>query len=162
MSNDFHSGIFDCTNDIGSCLAVALCGWTVIPSACIWARARQERCTLWHCLAPPCPMWARANIRQMGGSTETHYGRDCCAYLWFCPCATCQDWRELDFRKNPSARREVGEELEALSSEPGSVRSTIVEQPPLPTAEGSLYPPFMQYDPQSYQFPAPDQLNYPD
>jgi hypothetical protein len=155
MSEQLHTGLFDCMSDLGSCMAVLLCGWTCIPSACVWAKSRNESCTFWHCAAGPGHVWARANIRKWGGGSQTHYGKDCCAYLWCCPCATCQDMRELALLKSTPQ----------LIDGDDSVRSPSGNEAPASRSSTPQVTPSMECDPQSYQFPAPPlagDFEYPD
>jgi hypothetical protein len=110
-------------------------------------------------------MWARANIRQRGGATERHYGEDCCVYLWLCPCATCQDCRELKVLDSQDAHQHFGEELQSVTP----AHTTAVEPLKVAQAQETSYTPAMLYDPQAYQFPPPGMvdglpgyLGYPD
>jgi hypothetical protein len=99
MTNGYTSGLFDCLTDIGGCLTLTFCGWTLIPSACIWADARAEDCRPCHCICGVPPIWHRRVIRDSNGIHTSQYCGDCCLYLFCCPCATCQDCREVKVLK---------------------------------------------------------------
>ena len=91
----YSSGLCDCFQDCGVCLTVAFCGWSLVPTACNWAGARQENCSLCHCCALAHPLWARASIKRRLGVPSSDYFADYCLYCFCFPCATCQDAREL-------------------------------------------------------------------
>jgi hypothetical protein len=95
MTAGYSTGLLNCRADCKVCLSVLFCGWTQIPSSCLWAKSRGEKCTFWHWVACTSPVWARANVRHMRGEVDKRYGRDCCTYVWCWPCALCQDLREI-------------------------------------------------------------------
>lgn len=95
MTSGYSSGLFDCFQDCGVCLTVTCCGWTLVPSACNWAAARDEQCSICHCCAVVHPLWTRATIKRKNGFPSDAYCQDYCLYCWCFECATCQDSREV-------------------------------------------------------------------
>jgi hypothetical protein len=82
------------------------------------------------------------------GELDTHYGRDCCTYLWCCPCAVCQDGRELKWLT--AQRGSFSEtELHHIESD-GSIA------PPASPSRATGKPPLTPYDPTTCQYPVDD------
>jgi hypothetical protein len=95
----YQTGLFECFADMGVCMNVLICGFCGIPSGRNWAGASREECTCCHCLCQPHLVWTRADISKIRGEKDCQYLKDyfiyyCCTFCC-CPCAVCQDGREL-------------------------------------------------------------------
>jgi Cys-rich protein (TIGR01571 family) len=91
----YTTGLFDCFSDMAICGRFVLLGWCWVPSGANWAGSQREECRCIHCIAQPVPCWTRANIRKLRGVRESHYVKDTALYIFCCPCAVCQDAREM-------------------------------------------------------------------
>lgn len=95
--SDFSTGLCDCFSDCGICMFTICCPCSQMSRN--WADSRDQLCSACHCIALPNPMWTRDNIRIRLGQTQGHLCADYCLYYWCCPCAICQDARELKLMK---------------------------------------------------------------
>ena len=92
----YQSGLCACFADVTVCL------YGTFMSPCLaadtWARMRNERFTLCHCLCPHHPFWIRQFVKNRYG-IETSYASDCAVFCFCCPCGVCQDAREVRLRE---------------------------------------------------------------
>ncbi|XP_046905144.1 cornifelin homolog B-like [Hypomesus transpacificus] len=100
-SNQWSSGICDCTKDMKSC---CLAFWCFPCFACITAKEAGECLCLplldWFGAIPPATMSLRASLRHRYGIEGTLCND--CLYSVFClPCTWCQMSREMKTRVQP-------------------------------------------------------------
>ena len=55
---------------------------------------RKEDCTIFHCLCCYSPFWVRQSLKKQL-EIQRDYCDDCLAIAFCCPCAICQDSREI-------------------------------------------------------------------
>ena len=144
----FHTSIFGCFEDIGSCLCVTCfpgCG-AICLSCKNWALVREESCGLVHIFCPPGEYWTRAQIRDRNGMNQDCFG-DCLCLVCCYNCVVCQDYREANILNNDG----IGSKKNNRKNNQNNSPQIIIQQP---------YP---NYPPPSQQYnqPPPQQYNQP-
>jgi Cys-rich protein (TIGR01571 family) len=135
----FGSGLYDCFYDLGVCLQTSFC--PPLQQYINFAESRGELCTFVLCLTVTSPVWTRANIRRARGM-PLNFVNDCITYCMCCPCATCQDAREIEDIRQSAKVTVIMSPPSSPYGAPYSAPGVFQPDPRLPTeasAENSAY-----------------------
>lgn len=89
---DYQTKLTACCIDQSTCLYGLFCPTCL--AAQNWADLNEESCSIYHIMCSFNPFWTRQYLKQQVGM-EYNFAADCCVFLCCCPCAICQDAREI-------------------------------------------------------------------
>ena len=110
---DFHTPLFGCCEDIGTCLCVfCVPGIGALGHSCQnYAGVREETFVCLHCLFCVSEFWTRTTIRDRYGM-DRRLWEDFCTFLFCAPCVIVQDHREIQYlNKNKIGNRKKIQEF---------------------------------------------------
>lgn len=107
MIQGYHSGLMECFIDGSTCIYGTLCPCYLNASNA--SALKQEDCSIVHCIFCYSPFWVRQRLKRQI-EIQPEYCDDCLAITCCCPCAVCQDSREIHWKIIESAQKPLLEQ----------------------------------------------------